>query len=663
MRMTGKRKMNGKVHLGRPMLITVALILLIVSVSFAATRRINQREEANAFQRLHEEAGTLARELELQKQNDQEQLQTIASVICEYEDLSSPRVKNILASYSSLSTMSRLELLLPDNTVIRPEGANVDADGILSFEEEAALGSHITDREEDLSGDEYILRHFVPVIRDGETIAMLYGVIELGSLPNTLMNSPYGGKAAIYIIDGNTGDFLMDTWHKEPGNIWALGERPMAPGYDHEILKQGLIDGKTGYVVFVSETTGEYLYFYYAPLAINSWRIALSVPEDIVFSDARAIERILNVFLLLEVICFILYFLWMLRYVRHETNEKQHQLDTINYIYDVEKLLFNAHEQHDNIILALEKIAHITSAQAVSFLVSGRDESPSVFTWESDRTDQGSPASARIEEITLILPQYFRRERGPIPICGIDPLRSVFPSLKTEGVRNLTAIPIRDTDSSVLGILTAFNMPDEETADPFLKNAAFSFSLLCRNMRSYNAIREKGEKDVLSGLYNRNRYERDLPAYPDLFRQSLACIYVDVNGLHELNNSEGHEAGDRMLRAVSARLLDGFGEQHSYRIGGDEFLAFAIDMDEADLQNRVDAMRSALEKEGFHISVGVQRIKKAASKEQSPDGLSTGSPSAEDLSMEKLVKAAEHKMYLEKKAYYETAEHDRRQSR
>ena len=182
-------------------------------------------------------------------------------------------------------------------------------------------------------------------------------------------------------------------------------------------------------------------------------------------------------------------------------------------------------------------------------------------------------------------------------------------------------------------------------------------------MRSYNAIREKGEKDVLSGLYNRNRYERDLPAYPDLFRQSLACIYVDVNGLHELNNSEGHEAGDRMLRAVSARLLDGFGEQHSYRIGGDEFLAFAIDMDEADLQNRVDAMRSALEKEGFHISVGVQRIKKAASKEQSPDGLSTGSPSAEDLSMEKLVKAAEHKMYLEKKAYYETAEHDRRQSR
>ena len=43
----------------------------------------------------------------------------------------------------------------------------------------------------------------------------------------------------------------------------------MAPGYDHEHLKQGLIDGESAYVVFVSQTTGEYLYFYYTPLSVN----------------------------------------------------------------------------------------------------------------------------------------------------------------------------------------------------------------------------------------------------------------------------------------------------------------------------------------------------------------------------------------------------------
>ena len=127
----------------------------------------------------------------------------------------------------------------------------------------------------------------------------------------------------------------------------------MAPGYDHEQLKQGLIDGKTGYVVFVSRTVGEYLYFYYEPVGINNWRVALSVPESEVFADAQAAREIMNLFLIFEAVCFILYFLWMFRYVRRETNEKQRQLDTINYLYEVEKLLFNAHEKRENLFQAL----------------------------------------------------------------------------------------------------------------------------------------------------------------------------------------------------------------------------------------------------------------------------------------------------------------------
>lgn len=95
---------------------------------------------------------------------------------------------------------------------------------------------------------------------------------------------------------------------------WQKGR--WARGYNHEQLKQGLIDGETGYVVFVSKTIGKYLYFYYEPLQINNWRIALSVSEDVVFARANVIREILNAFLLFEGLCFVLYFLWMFRYVR-----------------------------------------------------------------------------------------------------------------------------------------------------------------------------------------------------------------------------------------------------------------------------------------------------------------------------------------------------------
>lgn len=337
---------NNEIHWVKAMAVTAAMILLIISVSYSVIMWINHREEENSFERLDEEAGEIASYMEERAERNREKLELIARVASQYDDLSSQSLWSFLDAYAGTDMMSKLELLLPGDIVLTEGGKRVNAEGVLSFEKEAALGAHITNRETDLTDGSYIVRNYVPVCRNGETVAMLYGVIQLGNLPKELAESPFGGKAAIYIIDGESGDFLLDTWHSaEGGNIWALGERKMAPGYDHEQLKQGLIDGKNGYVVFVSQTVGEYLYFYYEPIQINNWRIALSVPESVTFEKANEVKNVLNIILVFESIAFILYFLWMLRYVRTETSEKQHKLDTINYMYDVEKLLFNAHEK------------------------------------------------------------------------------------------------------------------------------------------------------------------------------------------------------------------------------------------------------------------------------------------------------------------------------
>ena len=210
----------------------------------------------------------------------------------------------------------------------------------------------------------------------------------------------------------------------------------------------------------------------------------------------------------------------------------------------------------------------------------------------------------------------------------------------------MIALPVLDADDSVSGVLAAFNLPDAQTGAALLKSVSFSFSMFCHNMRSYHAIRERGERDMLSGLYNRNRYEQDLKDYPSLCQKSLACIYVDANGLHELNNSEGHDAGDRMLKAVSKQLLEQFGSLHSYRIGGDEFLAFAPDMERDEVLRRTDTMRDALKQQGYHISAGIQWTDEAAS--------------LDTVSLRRLIKEAEQQMYLAKKAYYEEEGNDRR---
>ena len=275
-----ERKM--KTHWQSSLVVTILLIFLIVAISLIMTDRINNMEEERSFDRLEEQAGNLDNDIRREMVDDCRQLELLATVVSKYDDMTSDELWKIIDSYNTWGVISRLELLLPGDIVITDGGKEISSGGALSYEKEAAQGAHVTNRETDVRNkDQYVVRNYVPVVRDGNTVAMLYGVIELGSLPEELAVTSYG-EAALYIIDAATGDFLVDTWHNDPdGNIWELGKREMAPGYDHEQLKQGLIDGETGYVVFVSDRIGEYLYFYYEPVGINRWQLALSVPEDI----------------------------------------------------------------------------------------------------------------------------------------------------------------------------------------------------------------------------------------------------------------------------------------------------------------------------------------------------------------------------------------------
>ena len=140
--------------------------------------------------------------------------------------------------------------------------------------------------------------------------------------------------------------------------------------------------------------------------------------------------------------------------------------------------------------------------------------------------------------------------------------------------------------------------------------------------------------DQLTRLQNRNAYELSLPGYPARAAASLSCIYLDANGLHELNNQKGHDAGDLMLQTVATALSGQFGSGDSFRVGGDEFIAFAADVSPAELDKKIAALRRSVEKSGYHVSLGVstQRV--------------------DSLDMYTLVKTAEKAMYQDKSEFY-----------
>ncbi len=97
--------------------------------------------------------------------------------------------------------------------------------------------------------------------------------------------------------------------------------------------------------------------------------------------------------------------------------------------------------------------------------------------------------------------------------------------------------------------------------------------------RDEELLRQQAVRDPLTGVHNRRRFEDELARYTALARRNAyadaaAVFMIDLDGLKQVNDKDGHPAGDEYLKSVAEtishrlRLSDVFA-----RIGGDEFAA------------------------------------------------------------------------------------------
>lgn len=147
-------------------------------------------------------------------------------------------------------------------------------------------------------------------------------------------------------------------------------------------------------------------------------------------------------------------------------------------------------------------------------------------------------------------------------------------------------------------------------------------------------LQEINRIDKMTGVNNRNAYEQDLFSVAEKCAHTLACVYIDANGLHELNNSKGHEYGDIMLKFIAKQIKMTFPEGMVYRTGGDEFVMFIPDSSKADVGYDLISLIKKVEAEGYHIAVGYEVMNLRA------------------LLMDKLISSAEKNMFLNKNEYY-----------
>ena len=114
-----------------------------------------------------------------------------------------------------------------------------------------------------------------------------------------------------------------------------------------------------------------------------------------------------------------------------------------------------------------------------------------------------------------------------------------------------------------------------------------SSALLQEVVEAFAAQSAADSIDIATGVMSRSAGEG---AIAKRMQQEAGCfIFVDMDNLKKINDTLGHEAGDKALRLVGETLQEGAGEEGlCCRLGGDEFLLFlsGIEREEAEKQIR-----------------------------------------------------------------------------
>lgn len=627
--MLGKREQN----INR-IAYTVSTALLLLALIFGMILHVYKYSEEEAFEILHRDTLNIKNDINLQMLSDRENLQTMADFASKlYKD--GKDFELIFSAFKETGFVKNVGILMPGNHVYTKKGM-LDATGMISFEEEKEKGTYISGRVPDITieGKE-VIRSVVPVKVNGETVAILFGIIELGTIAEKYADRVAGLDAKLYIIEGGTGAFIVDSRTDNPGNITELASNKFKKDFSYLKMLEDITEGNSGYSSFFSKRSEEYVYVHYSDLAISDWRIMLSRPEALVFAGARNTGGFMLIIFMSVVIIMVIYLALTM-----SLREKQARVNKYASLVRKSLLVYNSYSK--GVDEALEIIMKFSGARSAFFIDTYGENYSSVNKAFADKLLNDKE---REYFIKTLLEMAAKENDGnstdihTMRLVADSEMERTMPELcrfmRKNGIHNVHFTSVADEWSNV-SVIGAIN-PKNVYVDMLFNDIAVCFAIAIYNKKHLDKTEEMALTDSLTGIENRMSFKENISVLKEKIGDLLACIYIDVNELHYFNNQYGHAAGDQMLNFIAQVLKNEFSGKYTYRMGGDEFLIFAEGIAPDILEGKMKEVSAQIEEMKYHISYGI----------------SYGEGKHD---IESMVAEAERNMYADKAEYYQNKE-------
>lgn len=173
----------------------------------------------------------------------------------------------------------------------------------------------------------------------------------------------------------------------------------------------------------------------------------------------------------------------------------------------------------------------------------------------------------------------------------------------------------RETQDEVFSRKDGTCFPVEAQTTPVrdgeaIVGAVVTFRDITQRRESELALQHQAWHDPLTGLPNRTRLQMELEQQiPEAESQSIAVIVVDLDGFRQVNDTFGHEAGDRLLQEIGSRFSGMLGDGEVLAHVGEHEFAFVIPgADSARAGTMAEELLSTLQRSfdvgGFSVEIG-----------------------------------------------------------
>lgn len=429
----------------------------------------------------------------------------------------------------------------------------------------------------------------VPILKDGEAIGVLYGCTDLkvfNIYENIILENE---KTYIQVIDPD-GTYIV----KEPSGI--LGKRDnIFDGLSRvesqtslQEIQEKVKNEEPTYIEISDGECRETVCF--TPLKLNHWcvvtvmdqsRITNSIDYILGHDVYIMIIRVAVGVLLLSFM--ILYFSW----------QEKRQIEEFNERLLIDEKLFRIASEKSGVII----MSYIIKTKQLHFI------NPDMF---------GLKLPDKIDNAPENFVHYLSDKNKNLH----EELHTILKNMENEEGKRTFFVTVKHSDQEEL-ILRI------QLTSLFGTNGEIRQCIgVIEDATETQHLREKADRDSLTGLYNRSYAVEKINGMLQEFSPAPecvhACVLMDLDNFKKLNDTLGHQKGDQALQDVANILRQHFREYDIVcRLGGDEFLIFVQNIPRNVIEKNIGSLLKKLtltyEKEEkkvcITVSAGIYLVK------------------------------------------------------